>query len=430
MEINRAAASQNFKAITFEPSLQWKTFRGKMRAFYLLLALGLVILLLGGMNVCVSMPSLVERVTDEKVHPILAHESRMSPSLGNDLPPLDSIALSENAAQAVSPKPVYMANYVSVEDFPILASYGINTLLVDLEADGSDWEVTYDAAIQTNLRLIPLIWGNDQSIWAWNIAAQEWELNQSRYPYSTGAQFLGFLRHRPDYLAQTFAIYGFHEPLNSELGFVSCQQMAKFYQQITQEEFPEKNLFVYSEDLVLGWPDSENCRSGIQDYEVHTLYPFCNSPRGKYRPFDVQQNWHYDPTDDLDFTLQAELAHLDERLRVLAEAAAAPNTGRKPKVIVLIQTFAAQVDDPELWNRMPSAAEMRWFAEFFMSHRGDQIAGLAWYPFELVADNYTQALQTNRYDLTGADRWAVLGEIGQRFFSQDQRRLYLPIIHR
>ncbi len=425
MPKNRAAANQSLTATnSTSPRDGGKTEQEKSVPQPLLTLRAISFLLFVGLYGCSVMPLLPPMVTENEGRLTSKNTPPTSHPLSN------TVASAQPAGQTLLPKPLYMTNYASVEDFPTLAGYGINTLLIDLEADGSDWVTTYETAIQHNLRLIPLIWGIDQTIWVWNQSAQEWELNQNRYPNSTGAQFLAFLKANPRYLAQTFAIYGFHEPLNSEVGFVSCSQMAKFYQQITQEEFPNEQLFVYSEDLVLGWPDSENCRSGIQDYEVHTLYPFCTSTRGKYRPFNVEENWYYDPTNDLDFTLQAELAHLDERLRVLAEAAPAPGTGRRPKVVVLIQTFSAQVDEPELWNRMPSAEEMHQFAEYVLSQRGDRIGGLAWYPFELVATNYTAALKTHRYDPSGADRWAVMGEIGQRFFSGTEHRVYLPMVRR
>ena len=51
-----------------------------------------------------------------------------------------------------------MACYALVEDFQALSDHGINTLLVDLNADGSDWKPIYDAAIKHQMKLIPLIW--------------------------------------------------------------------------------------------------------------------------------------------------------------------------------------------------------------------------------------------------------------------------------
>lgn len=306
--------------------------------------------------------------------------------------------------------PIYMANYAYPQDFAELAKRGINTILTDLSSDGSDWSATYQAAIAHKLKLIPLIWGDNQTIWAWNDRAKEWELNAEKYPSSVGAQFLKFLKENPKFLAQTFAIYSFHEPL-WEPDKTGCDRLKKFYQQITEQEFPDGSLLVYGEDITMGWPDSGACLSGVVDYESHHIYPFAQIGDFRYRAFNHQNNYYDPPTNDLESVIQAELAYIDARL---ARYAASPPaaTGRRPKPILLIQTFAAIVEEPGLWNRMPEAWEMETLASRIVLERKDKIVGLAWYPFQNPSSNYTHWLARDRYDTTGADRWEVITKVG------------------
>jgi len=312
---------------------------------------------------------------------------------------------------------IHLVNYPEEEDFELLARLGVNTVLVDLEADGKDWEATYAAARRQGLRLIPLIWDSDagQSIWRWDEGRNEWQLDLNRYPHAVGAAFLRFLKDRPAYLAQTFAIYSFHEPF-WEPELYSPARMKVFYRQITEEIFPDVSIRVYGEDITMGWPQSDECLTGVLDYETHNVYPFVDTPQGRYRPFDVVCNCYGPPTNDRDATLRAELACLDERLRRYAAADAAA-TGRRPVPIVLIQTFT-DGDYTDLWNRMPSAEEMEDFASAFLEQRRNQLKGLGWYPFRLVADNYRACLHKDRFDDSGADRWDVLRRISATFLAR------------
>ncbi len=325
---------------------------------------------------------------------------------------LQGCATSNRALNPVADKDgppfAFLMNYVEPEDFGRVASWGINTVLVDLELAESDWVRHYEAAIQHRLKVIPLIWGDNQSVWVWNERSGEWELNVSRYPSSAGARFLQFLRDNPRYLKQTFAIYGFHEPL-AEPERSGCERLKKFYQQITREEFPDGSVRVYHEDFSMGWHDSDRCRGEITDYESHNIYPFADNGTEIYRPFNAKTNEYEPPTSDLQSTLRHEIAALDERLSRWARVAL-PGNSRRPQVIVILQTFAAEGerDRWNLWNRMPSADEMRVFARHVLQERGSQIAGFAWYPFEPVAEEYSQVLKSHRYDRRGQDRWEVI----------------------
>jgi hypothetical protein len=321
---------------------------------------------------------------------------------------------------------IHLVNYAEIEDFALLARLGINAVLVELDANGDDWQATYEAAMRHGLRLIPLIWDQDaeQAIWRWDEKRAEWQLDRKRYPDAVGAAFLGFLKDHPAYFAQTFALYSFHEPL-WQPEKTGPERLKAFYRQITEEIFPGGSVRVYGEDITMGWTESDDCLTGVLDYESHNVYPFVSTPEGRYRPFDVICNCYGQPTDDRVATIQAELACLDERLRRYASAPPA-KTGRRPQPIVLIQTFV-DGEQTDLWNRMPSAEEMEAFASVFLDERKDQLKGLAWYPYRQAADNYRAWLHAHRFDDSNADRWEVLHKISARFFVRHRR--FLPLLH-
>jgi hypothetical protein len=56
--------------------------------------------------------------------------------------------------------------------------------------------------------------------------------------------------------------------------------------------------------------------------------------------------------------------------------------------------------------RMPSATEMIDYAGRILATK--KIAGAFWYPWDRAASSYTAWLSKDRYDSTGADRWAVV----------------------
>jgi len=319
---------------------------------------------------------------------------------------------------------IHLVCYPEIEDFDLLMQLGINTVLVELDANGDDWQTTYEAAIRHRLRIIPMIWDQDagQSIWRWDEASNEWQLDRDRYPESRGAAFLGFLKDHPRYFAQTFAIYSFHEPL-WQPEQTSPERMKAFYRQITEEVFPE-GVYVYGEDITMGWEQSDECLTGVLDFESHNVYPFVNTPQGRYRPFDVIGNHYGPPTDDRTATIQAELACLDERIRRYASAPPA-RTGRRPKPIVLIQTFTDR-DYSDLWNRMPSTEEMIEFASAFLGERKEQLKGLGWYCYRQASDNYLAWLHKDRFDDSNVDRLEALRVVSKRFLLS--RRLFLPLL--
>jgi len=195
------------------------------------------------------------------------------------LTPAPTIPATESD-ESVARDRVHLVCYPEIEDFDLLMQLGINTVLVELDANGDDWQTTYEAAIRHRLRIIPMIWNQDadQSIWQWDEARNEWQLDRNRYPESRGAAFLGFLKDHPRYFAQTFAIYSFHEPL-WQPEQTSPERMKVFYRQITEEIFPE-GVYVYGEDITMGWEQSDECLTGVLDFESHNVYPFANTPQG------------------------------------------------------------------------------------------------------------------------------------------------------
>lgn len=125
------------------------------------------------LSVCFPLPRGSQRQTDQNFYtpsPLTFDQKAFLPLVQKD---------------HFSNPPLYMANYAYPQDFAELAQRGINTILTDLSSEGSDWSSTYQAALTHNLKLIPLIWGDDQTIWAWNVQTREWELDAKKYPNST-----------------------------------------------------------------------------------------------------------------------------------------------------------------------------------------------------------------------------------------------------
>jgi hypothetical protein len=308
-------------------------------------------------------------------------------------------------------EPIHMVSYARPADYPDLARRGVNTVLIELQTDGSDWGPAYQAAVDSQLRVVPMLWHGDQTAWTWNSKNDEWELDPDRYPMSVGARFVRFLKANPALFQQTFALYSFHEPL-ADHGRVEPKQLRAFYRQMTEQVFSNTDVRIYGEDITMGWKESDECLTGVLDYESHNVYPFCTSPGGRYRPFDAGANEYAEATDDLDAVLKLEVAALDARLARYARAKPS-RKNRRPKPILLIQTYASR-QQPALWNRMPTASEMQSVAAHFVKLRGDRVAGLSWYPFRNPSEDYIKTLQTDRFDDDRADRWNVIDHIGAK----------------
>jgi len=98
---------------------------------------------------------------------------------------------------------VYMVSFANAKDFPDLKARGINVVLLNVSHDPVTWDKCYGAAVTNNLRLIPILWGTEQTAWQWNPGNAEWELDRRKYPDSIGAKSLDFLRGNPRYLSAT-----------------------------------------------------------------------------------------------------------------------------------------------------------------------------------------------------------------------------------
>jgi hypothetical protein len=305
--------------------------------------------------------------------------------------------------------PIHMVSYAKPSDFPGLANRGVNTVLVELQLDASDWRQAYQTAIDNQLLVIPMIWSGEQTAWTWNETNDEWEIDLKKYPESVGAKFVSFLSANPTYFKQTFAIYSFHEPL-ADRGHVEPKRLRKFYWQMTEQVFANTDVRIYGEDITMGWEQSDECLTGVLDYESHNVYPFCNAPDGKYLPFDSTTNEYAAGTDDLDSVLRLEVAALDARVARYSKAKPSRNN-RRPKPILLIQTYASK-QQQSLWNRMPSAREMQALTNHLLKVRGESISGLSWYPFRNPSEDYFETLYANRFDENQEDRWAVIDQIG------------------
>ena len=259
---------------------------------------------------------------------------------------------------------VHFANYVEVEDLPALGKLGINAVVMEFDRKPKEWSKQYDACIKHKVKVVPILWGKDQSIWKWNRKANEWELDDQKYPKSKGAKFLAFLKANPKYFQQTFAVYSFHEPWyvpdnGKRKGSVPPAQLRKFWQQI-REMFAGK-LKVYGEEVT--W--AAECKNGCVDYDYVTLYSFAESNgRPVYRPGgrELVGKFGIDGSQapverDRKKAKQKERQQIQLMHRAIQSAPAATD-GTRTKLIALMGTFAHN-EEPELWNRMPTVEEMR-----------------------------------------------------------------------
>src|SRR5262249_57639105 len=101
-------------------------------------------------------------------------------------------------------------------------------------------------------------------------------------------------------------------------------------------------------------------------------------------------------------------AMLDAMYTRSHDAPPAPD-GTFTKFLPLIQTFVAPL--PEV-SRMPSAAEMRQWADQIVLARKDRELGLVWYSCSQASTPYLSWLSKDRFDTTGADRWGAVRRIG------------------
>lgn len=295
-----------------------------------------------------------------------------------------------------------------------MKSLGINTIVQTLPLDERGWKQSYDQVVRHGTQLIPILWdgSKDQTVWDWNAEDKEFELDIKKYPRSTSARFLDFLRKNPDCLSHTAAVYSFHEPFNPENGKAqrTVEQNRKLWQQIHQEEFPNGELKVYGESVT----HQAGCENGAVDYEGTGLFSF-STVRGKpmYSTLNYKTRgpsgittWMNTGIADKDQAIREALAQIDFFLDRALKAPPAPD-GSRTKFIYLIQTFAAN-KKANVFSRVPEAWEMEEWVQQIIKPKKDRIAGMMWYCWGKIASHYQGWLKNDRYDTAGKDRWEAV----------------------
>ena len=305
-------------------------------------------------------------------------------------------------------------------EFTTLASLGMNTVVMNIGLDESNldpnypgWVQFYNSAIRHNLNLIAILWdpSKDQSVWNWT--GTQFQIDAKQYPTDPGAHFLAWLHQDPARIAHTVAVYTFHEPFNPQNGNAqrSVLQNQTLWKQV-HALYPDVKLYGESISHVHG------CENGCADYVGIGVFSFasCNG-KPLYSAVDVVP-----ARQGVDFSTglcQTSAAEVIQRARAMLDAMYTWSHGAPPapdgtftKFLPLIQTFVAPL--PEV-SRMPSAAEMRQWAEQIVLAGKDRELGMGWYPWGQVASSYTSWLSKDRFDTTGADRWGAVRKIARSF---------------
>ena len=315
---------------------------------------------------------------------------------------------------------VHFANYVEIEDLPRLKKLGVNVVLMEFEKGKKNWRRNYEAIAEHDLKVVPVLWGDEQSVWKWNKSESEWELDPAKYGKNTGAKFIRFLQENEAFRKHTFAIYSFHEPWymsdnGRREGCVEPKKQRKFWRQIRQLFGGE--LKVYGEEV--SWVPE--CKNGCVDYDYVTLYSFAESKNGQriYRPGGRRlvgklgvDGGHGPPTNDRAAAKRLERQQIQLMYEAIQAAPAAPDQTRT-KLIALMGTFAHD-EEPELWNRMPSANEMREWVQDIVAPEKQRLAGLGWYCFRNPTSYYKQYLHNEPIDEDGQDRSQALADAIER----------------
>jgi len=314
------------------------------------------------------------------------------------------------AAQGSDWEGVYGVEFANTSDFPDLAGRGVNTVLLTVGTAESNWKSYYDAAVSNNIKLIPMIWGNNQTAWVWNSTAGEWELNITKYPNSIGAKFINFLKTNPAYLARTRYLYAFHEPFNPQGSTVPLTRLQKFWIQIHEQEFPNNQLKLYGEGYLPG-----NINGSVDVAHIGAYNFAYNGSTAGYRPGSRNGSAYGPFTADLNEATAATADNIDWYYNTTHSASPAPD-GSYAKWLFLPGTFAFDNPGMGMWNRMPEAWEMRTWAEKIAQVKKTRLAGFLWYPFRF-SSLYDHNLYDDRYDTSGADRWSEIQTSAQILLS-------------
>jgi hypothetical protein len=283
----------------------------------------------------------------------------------------------------------------------------------NLDPSYPGWTQVYDAAERHDLQLIAILWdpSKDQTVWNWT--GSEFKVDPAKYPTDPGALFFAFLKADPSRMAHTFAVYTFHEPFNPENGNAqrTVAQQRKLWQQV-HALFPRGDVQLYGESIT----QVNGCENGCADYAGIGVYSF--SSCGGKALYSIVNMVPAPQGVDFSWTLcQPSAAEVIQRAKAMLDAMYTRSHNAPPapdgtftKFLPLIQTFVAPL--PEV-SRMPSAAEMRQWADQIVLVREDRELGLVWYSWSQVSSTYLSWLSKDRFDTTGADRWGAVRKIAR-----------------
>jgi hypothetical protein len=247
-----------------------------------------------------------------------------------------------------------------------------NFALVELKADSLVWKDAITKAEQNNISLIiwPLGHGDRYTSWLCNVFT--WDISEG----------LGAMLWAERYVAAggkaLTAVLTTHEPFysaNGEKVFIT-NQLQTLYATL-KNVAPHVKLFAYLNDI--SYYDSTQSYREMKDSVVDIA--------GTYKH-------HFGTKHTLKETL-------DE---IESDYALIKRKGLNVQLYFALQCFATN----GIEYRMPSAAEMRSYIDTVIATR--KVTGVFWYPWDRSSTSYTQWLSKDRYDSSGADRWAVVRE--------------------
>jgi hypothetical protein len=277
-----------------------------------------------------------------------------------------------------------MLRYYGVDDiepgeFSFLKdSLGGNFAMVELPTDSTAWKNTLAEAEKNELKIV--IWpsgsGHQWTPWAWN--GTSWDISQG----------LDVMKYAEAYVNSggdaLLAVVMSHEPFyNNGVDPFTTAEMKMLYADL-KDVAPHVKLFVYMNDMAY-YDKRPNTKieDGIMDIA------------GIWKHFFGGKEG----------TREDALKEIDDDYALVQEK------GLNMQLFFALQSFAIDGEGYE----MPSAADMLDFATQVFER--NKLDGIFWYPWDQVASDYTSYLSKDRYDSTGADRWAVVSQLSE----------YLPI---
>jgi len=243
---------------------------------------------------------------------------------------------SIQAQEPANPPPLYGMVFASITDFPKFKDWGINLVETTLSlTDQSNWKSVYDAAVANNIKLIPLLWVNPDTVWTQNFEA--------------GRPFLTFLKNNPQYLNATYALHMTHEPFG-----VPGQTPETLKQLNAKIKGIIPSIKIYCEGCITGDANFNRTWMGVADAGHQGVYPFSSAGN----------NW--------------------ERERNMLEVIRQSIEEINPnfEVVIYAQTFKTSGGG---WNKMPNADEMRQLTQLVFESslmKNNHIVGFAWYTWE------------------------------------------------